>query len=98
MPAPPPESEPAMVTAIRVICPSRAALADRAVDDRAQLARGGLRVGLERERGDHGDAVGAGIDDGSGVAGVDAGDAAHRKARLPALECRGDARQTLGAD
>src|SRR5262249_36146381 len=98
MPAPPPESEPAMVTAIGVIAPSRTPLADRAVDDRAQLAGGGLRVGLERKRRDHRATIGAGIDDRSGVAGVDTGDAAHRKARLALAERCGDARESLGAD
>src|SRR5262245_3485326 len=98
MPAPPPESEPAMVTAIGVMSASRAALADGTVADRPQLARGDLRITFERERGDHRHAVGTGVDHRRGVAGVDAGDAADRKTGPALPQHFGDAREPGRAD
>src|SRR4051812_48215965 len=60
--------------------------------------RGRLRIGLERERRDDGNAVGPGRDGLTGIAGIDTGNAAERKAWRPPAENLGDARQTGRAD
>ena len=66
MPAPPLESEPAMVSAIAVI--AAPPLRQRDVDGVAQGARGEAGIGRHRQRRDHRDAVGAGGDHIGGVA------------------------------
>jgi len=68
MPAPPPESEPAMVERDRRH--HRPRCAKRAVDDAAQIARSRPRIVLARERRDHRDAVGTRRDRLAGIAGV----------------------------
>jgi hypothetical protein len=60
--------------------------------------RGRLRIGLERERRDDGNAVGPGRDGLAGITGIDTGNAAQRKAPRPPAENLGDARQTGRAD
>ena len=112
MPAPPPESDPAMVTAIAVmrcvLVTLMAAGADggrhrriffaRRIDDGAQLARGGHRIGRERQRRDHRDAVGARRDHLRGVRRRDAGDAAHREIADAVAKHPHDAREPVGPD
>src|SRR5437660_2597047 len=106
MPAPPLESEPAMVTAMAVTTRSadfakaplsarpphpnplpkeesertacaahsrRNSLIESAVDDTAQFARGGLRVILQRQRGNYRHTVRACLDHRRRIAGIDSG-------------------------
>src|SRR5690242_12272127 len=97
MPAPPEESEPAMVKAIGVISPSPAPL-ERVVDRLAQGASGGGRVWRERQSRNDGDAVGAGVDDVPGIGGGDAGNGADRVIRLARADGGRDRAQAASAD
>jgi len=95
IPAPPPESEPAMS---RRWASSRASLRQHRIDDLAQGARRGGRIGRERQRRDDGDAVGAGGDDFGGVRRIDAGDATDRQFCRATPQYADDPRQAFGAD
>src|SRR5262249_24381265 len=68
------------------------------VYDTAELPRGGARVVLERQRRDHGDAVGAGGNDFAGIARIDSGDAAQREFRGAPAKHVDDAAQSGRAD
>src|SRR5215813_10956231 len=68
------------------------------VHDTAELPRGGARVVLERQRRDHGDAVGAGGNDFAGIARIDSGNAAQREFRGAPAKHADDAAQSGRAD
>ena len=76
----------------------RPALRQHAVDHFAQRARGGGRIGRERQRGDDGDTVGAGGDHRCRIGGIDAGDTDDRDFRRAAALDGGNARKPFRAD
>ena len=96
MPAPPLESEPAMVTAIAVMRVARRSSAPSTTARR--FVRGLRRIGRERQRRNHRHAVGAGRDHIGGIAGIDAGNAADRKSGLARAHRLHDIAQAGNAD
>ena len=96
MPAPPPESEPAMVTAIGVMTAS--APRARRRPRRACSCAAAVGSRRERQRRDHRHAVGAGRNGRAGIGGIDAGDGAGGKFRIALAEHVDDAAQALDAD
>src|ERR1700731_320367 len=121
MPAPPLESEPAMVTAIGVataafigpaasrrrlrratMCPDGRHLwgvcSERYINNGAQLAGGGLRVGAVGQRRDHGYAVGTGRDHRLGIRRPDSPDAAGGEVTDATTQDLNDLAQPIEAD
>src|SRR3954464_14737944 len=93
MPAPPPESEPAMVTAMAFIRHS-----PRKPPDGAQLARRGFWVRMHRQCGNHRDTIGTCLDHRRRIARIDPRDAADPQLATACTQCRTELAQTGGAD
>src|ERR1700720_2305968 len=121
MPAPPLESEPAMVTAIGVAVAAFMAPAasrrrlrratmrpggwhlggvgsERRINNGAQLAGSGLRIGAVGQRRDHGDAVGTCRDHWLGIRRRDSRDAARGKVTDATAQDLNDLAQPIEAD
>ena len=109
MPAPPPESEPAIVSATGMVtAPARVRVrqpaapwarnSERGVDNLAQLAGGGRRVRGVRQGGNHRNAIGARRDHRLGVRRGDAGDRADWKIADAARETPDDCARSRRAN